>query len=671
MKRRSFGFKILIMTLLIVLVSNLVLTVTNIVSSRALLFNEMKQEGYLIAEEILMGMEEAEDFEAAIDDQLAGKILMASETLNFTDESNWSNAYFKDMVKRLGVTEINVIGRDRKIDYSNIEAYMDWEYPKGHAMDLVFDNKQSSYMEDIRINPVDSLYYKYGGIKLDNGYYVQIGISAEEIEALKEAFSVSSLLEDAMMMDNITYALLLDDTGTAIYGTESMIGTTYTDDVTLNALKGIRGAATWKDPETGDLSYDIQVPVYEGEKLSGSLAIGLSLKTAEETVFRSLIQSIIITIGVIIVCTIIVLFISKKLVKPLNYLEGLMTDMAEGDFTLQVDDKVMNNGDEIGAISQSLESMRVQLSHLIGSVKSNAIELSESTDSLSRIMEETSISVGENAQAIEAIATTSNEQAHNAEVISKNSSVLGENIDTSKTLVVHANESVTQASDLSNLGQDRIVKLDAVTKETNEVAINIEKGVVEVDKAIENMINFVDTIKAISEQTNLLALNASIEAARAGEAGKGFAVVAEEIRKLSIGTNDATEQINDLIQNVKQKALVSVKEAGDVKNLSLRQGDALKEVMDVFKEISGSLNNLVDKMEGVMSTTHVVEEMKNDIVLAIDKMSLSTETASATYEEISASTEEQTASIQEIASLAIKNQEMADSLQADVNKFKI
>jgi len=105
--------------------------------------------------------------------------------------------------------------------------------------------------------------------------------------------------------------------------------------------------------------------------------------------------------------------------------------------------------------------------------------------------------------------------------------------------------------------------------------------------------------------------------------------------------------------------------------LSVRQNGALKEVMDVFRDISVSLNVLVDKMDGVMSTTQTVEDMKNDIVDAINIMSSSTEMASATYEDISASTEEQTGAIQEVTSLAIRNQEMADQLQTDVDKFKI
>lgn len=131
--------------------------------------------------------------------------------------------------------------------------------------------------------------------------------------------------------------------------------------------------------------------------------------------------------------------------------------------------------------------------------------------------------------------------------------------------------------------------------------VELTDGIADHTRSVQNILS---EIGSIAKQTNLLALNAAIEAARAGEAGRGFAVVADEVRDLSARTSQFSQQINTLMQSMRESvhkteeairhmasqdmsfAFESKQRVDDI--ISAMQAQNMNRVLAIGKLVSGS-----------------------------------------------------------------------------------
>jgi twitching motility protein PilJ len=146
------------------------------------------------------------------------------------------------------------------------------------------------------------------------------------------------------------------------------------------------------------------------------------------------------------------------------------------------------------------------------------------------------------------------------------------------------------------------------------------KKVKRLGESSQQISRVVSIINQIATQTNLLAINAGIEAARAGEEGEGFGVVAEEIGELAIRSAVATQEIEQIVENIQRETSEVVK-AMEVGTTQVVEGtiiveeakQSLSQILDVSRQIDSLIQSISTATVSQVETSQTVSRLMQDI----------------------------------------------------------
>jgi len=372
-----------------------------------------------------------------------------------------------------------------------------------------------------------------------------------------------------------------------------------------------------------------------------------------------------------VVAIVVLIIINRIVLRPLTKFRKEMEEISTGDFTVEIDPKLLKRKDEIGDVAIALNHLKDNVGELLHKVRNASESVASSSTSLAEVSEQSSYAMNEITEAMSQIADTSQEQTNEASLVVNKTNDLGEQIQDSETQIYAVQEYSHETNEMSVKGLDIILELNEKTARSNKSADEISLMTNEIHKSASDAEQITDIIESISSQTNLLALNASIEAARAGESGRGFAVVADEIRKLSEETSSATEDIKQLIGDIQNKSTQAVEMMNQIQEIFDDQNVSIEATSDIFKETSKALSSLNEKIDVVRSNSAKINNNKDEIVHSIQEISKSIEDNSSSVQQASASTEEQMASIEELSMTAQISKELSDDLIDAIDKFKI
>ncbi len=332
---------------------------------------------------------------------------------------------------------------------------------------------------------------------------------------------------------------------------------------------------------------------------------GIYVNDIDEQFTQILTQRLIFLGVILIVFIALCLLISRSIIRPLHQTTDAMKDISQGEGNLTVRLPVKTS-DELGVLAATFNTFVARIHQTVVQVKEYGDELVTASHSLADITRQTNASITIHQQETQNMADAVREINHTVQEVAGNAS--------------DAADSVTAVRHQAMEGQE-VVKTSISA--THNLAQSVDKAVGSIqtlENDVENIGGILDVIRSIADQTNLLALNAAIEAARAGEQGRGFAVVADEVRVLAQRTQESTEEIQTMIeqlQNGAHSAVTVIQTGRSQAEISVRQSE---QAGTTLSAITQEILSVADMNTQIASATEQQSSTVSTITHNVDNM---------------------------------------------------
>ncbi|WP_372765885.1 methyl-accepting chemotaxis protein [Pseudoalteromonas sp.] len=358
-------------------------------------------------------------------------------------------------------------------------------------------------------------------------------------------------------------------------------------------------------------------------ELPKDVALANAAKLAEnQATATASVGKTMMLIGVIVsvIAIGISIFILRTIVKPITDIKQRIENLASSEGDLSVSLSVTQH-EELISLAAGFNQFTQKLRTMIDGLKDLANDSFSQSANTSQAAKEIKAKVNMQHIEINSVVTAINELSATATEVARSSESAATTTNNTNLKVKESEQGIVAASH----------SVETMTEHVNSA----KESIIAVAQRSKDITHILDVIRSIAEQTNLLALNAAIEAARAGEQGRGFAVVADEVRSLASKTQDSTNEISQLIDNLQS-------EVGTSESI-----------------IEKSVAQASDAMEHCARAASQMGEMVNELALISDEV---TQIATAA-EEQSAVTEDLSSNMTGISDAAAELSQLADTVE--------
>jgi methyl-accepting chemotaxis protein len=392
-------------------------------------------------------------------------------------------------------------------------------------------------------------------------------------------------------------------------------------------------------------------------------------KEAQIFINRLLMYTVIGFLVLLIVVLVLTFAYTKRFVKPIMELSELSAEVAQGNFTVQIEED--SRQDEIGTLRKSMKDMAENLAGLLKQLNESAEDLFNTSGVLLENSGQSARSARDMADSAEGIAKDAQAQMHAVENMTRAIDEIGVGIEDVASSSARISDKSIQTSAMAEEGSrslsGAIAQMDHISETTKKTA----EAVRSLGEKFKKINEIVELINGISAQTNLLALNAAIEAARAGEQGRGFAVVAEEVRKLAEQSRQATEKITQEILELHQDAdstvdlmNVGVAESGKGVTVVTQNSEVLEKIIANIRELDQESQKITSVTKELFDSSRIVQNAAGELG------TICAQTLDAA-KGIASMTQDQSTSVGKIEDFSKNLSIIASDMQDQVAKFAV